>query len=138
MIDFAGRISDGTHSVVIERLRQQAPSSEYTFRGHGEGFDSSHDDQYNKDGKLISAAMCYLNAYDNAPAVLAPNGWPWSSSWWKPRSRRENLVRAAALIIAEIDRLDRTPVPPPVPSKIDRMVATLKALLKEFEDDVET
>lgn len=27
--------------------------------------------------------------------------------WWKPKSQRENLVRAGALIAAEIDRLDR-------------------------------
>jgi hypothetical protein len=27
--------------------------------------------------------------------------------WWKPKDRRRDLVRAAALIIAEIERLDR-------------------------------
>lgn len=33
--------------------------------------------------------------------------WPWSEVWWKPRNRRQDLVRAGALIVAEIERLDR-------------------------------
>ena len=35
--------------------------------------------------------------------------WPesWSLSWLKPTSRRRDLVKAGALIIAEIERLDR-------------------------------
>lgn len=35
------------------------------------------------------------------------NLWPWSTIWWKPKDRRRDLVRAGALIIAEIERLDR-------------------------------
>jgi hypothetical protein len=31
--------------------------------------------------------------------------WPWSFEWWKPKDRIRNLVRAGALIAAEIDRL---------------------------------
>jgi hypothetical protein len=33
--------------------------------------------------------------------------WPWSLHWWKPKSPRRDLIRAAALIVAEIERLDR-------------------------------
>lgn len=35
--------------------------------------------------------------------------WPrsWSRAWWKPKNPRRDLVRAAALLIAEIERLDR-------------------------------
>jgi hypothetical protein len=33
--------------------------------------------------------------------------WPWSVQWWKPKDRRRDLVRAGALIVAEIERLDR-------------------------------
>ncbi|MEW5927825.1 MAG: hypothetical protein AB1941_10085 [Gemmatimonadota bacterium] len=29
--------------------------------------------------------------------------WPWTSSDWKPRTRRDNLVRAGALYQAQID-----------------------------------
>jgi hypothetical protein len=36
-----------------------------------------------------------------------PQQWPWLSKWWKPKDRRRDLVRAAALVIAEIERLDR-------------------------------
>lgn len=30
-----------------------------------------------------------------------------SRDWWKPKDRRRNLVKAGALIVAEIERLDR-------------------------------
>ena len=33
--------------------------------------------------------------------------WPWAAEWWKPKDCRRNLVRAGALILAEIERLDR-------------------------------
>ncbi|TIL54350.1 hypothetical protein [Mesorhizobium sp.] len=33
--------------------------------------------------------------------------WPWDLAWWKPSDRRRNLVKAGALIVAEIERLDR-------------------------------
>jgi hypothetical protein len=33
--------------------------------------------------------------------------WPWDRKWWKPKDRRRDLVRAGALILAEIERLDR-------------------------------
>lgn len=35
--------------------------------------------------------------------------WPksWHPSWKKPKDARRNLIRAAALIVAEIERLDR-------------------------------
>lgn len=34
-------------------------------------------------------------------------GWPWSRAWWKPASRRRCLIKAGALILAEIERIDR-------------------------------
>ncbi|SUU02078.1 Uncharacterised protein [Acinetobacter baumannii] len=37
----------------------------------------------------------------------APEYWPWDDCYWKPKSPRQDLVRAAALLIAEIERLDR-------------------------------
>ncbi|MBQ1766120.1 MAG: hypothetical protein IIZ92_24935, partial [Aquincola sp.] len=50
------------------------------------------------------AAACYVTA-DEGQAP--PADWPWGLKWWKPRGRRTNLVKAAALTIAEIERLDR-------------------------------
>ena len=38
---------------------------------------------------------------------IRSNLWPWALEWWKPKDRRRDLVRAAALIVAEIERLDR-------------------------------
>lgn len=32
--------------------------------------------------------------------------WPWEERWWKPKTPRRDLIRAAALIVAEIERLD--------------------------------
>jgi len=67
-----------------------------------EGWTPEHDAQH-ADGELAKAAACY------ALATAKINGcvmWPWDWSWWKPKTRRRDLVRAAALIIAEIERLD--------------------------------
>src|SRR5207302_1652935 len=65
-----------------------------------EGWDSQHDDNHDN-GELAKAAACY--------AVGDPMEWPWSLQWWKPRDRRRDLVRAGALIVAELERLDRMP-----------------------------
>lgn len=81
-----------------------------------EGFSAEHDDEYT-DGELVRAACCYATyaqdeghqraAFRYAEAGRAPAGWRWPARWWKPKSRRRDLVRAAALLIAEIQRLDR-------------------------------
>ena len=70
-------------------------------------FDAKHDDLYEKN-ELTFGALSYLFAvvYDYEPAQV-PVLWKWHKSWWKPRSKRENLVRAIALAIAELERIDR-------------------------------
>ena len=69
-----------------------------------EGWTPEHDDEHSTQ-ELAFAAACYATADegDAPPAV-----WPWHLSWWKPTDRRHNLVKAGALILAEIDRIDRT------------------------------
>ncbi|HDR0739562.1 TPA: DUF551 domain-containing protein [Pasteurella multocida] len=37
-----------------------------------------------------------------------PIFWPWGKKYWNPKDRKENLIRAGALIAAEIDRLHNT------------------------------
>jgi hypothetical protein len=86
-----------------------------------EGWTPEHDDQH-EDGDLAGAAAAYayagaiherryikeLHGPFTAQMILGglwPASWDWQ--WWKPKSRRRDLVRAAALIIAEIERLDR-------------------------------
>ena len=43
------------------------------------------------------------------PALML---WPWDAEWWKPKDRRRDLIRAGALIVAEIERLDRAAANP--------------------------
>lgn len=81
--------------VVAERQRQQS----------AEGWTPEHDDQYGK-SQLLWASSCYLlNTIQ--PFNRIPMDWPWDSSWWKPTNPRRDLVKAGALIIAEIERIDR-------------------------------
>lgn len=78
-----------------------------------EGWDASHDDRHIR-GELLRAALGYaarsLHLLMGYPlsGLLAPVDWPWEFSWWKPSSDPiPNLVKAGALIAAEIDRLQR-------------------------------
>lgn len=75
-----------------------------------EGRSSKHDDAM-QPGELAVAGLCYAG---HAAATLAgcgqdtiPSPWPWHQRFWKPKGPRRDLVRAAALLIAEIDRIDR-------------------------------
>lgn len=79
--------------VQVERRRQIT----------AEGWTPDHDDLYCA-AELPRAAAAYIlsGANDEAPAI-----WPFSAKWWKPRDARANYMRAGALILAEIERLDR-------------------------------
>jgi hypothetical protein len=91
--------------VLLERRRQVS----------AEGWTAEHDDEHGR-GEMAMAAACYasfaaLGSVDAAESVraafLVDELWPWDFQWWKPKDRRRDLVRAAALIVAEIERLDR-------------------------------
>jgi hypothetical protein len=76
-----------------------------------EGWTPEHDDSH--DGaEMVRAACCYAHAAalittHEIPPVL-PGVWPWAADWWKPSEEPiRNLVKAGALIAAEIDRLQR-------------------------------
>lgn len=73
-----------------------------------EGYTANYDSQHTE-GELALAATAYIMADKNdAPGKIdtaAYSYWPWRWRLWKPRSRIQNLVRAGALIAAEIDRL---------------------------------
>lgn len=72
---------------------------------HTKGYQQEQDDSYMY-GELSMAASCYaLHSGVNSGCV--PVNWPFDDIFWKPKSRRENLVRAAALLLAEIESLDR-------------------------------
>lgn len=90
-------VSDAAHHVLAERQRQIS----------AEGWTTAHDDQHDC-GELASAAACYAAFTAAFPAGDPSSYWPWSKDWWKPSDdKRRNLVKAGALILAEIERLDR-------------------------------
>lgn len=72
-----------------------------------EGWTPEHDEDH-KDGSLAVAGACYALNYPgvNIGSVIE-SLWPWADSWWKPTTRRRDLVKAGALILAELERLDR-------------------------------
>lgn len=84
--------------VIAERQRQKAV----------EGWTSEHDDKYGK-SQLLWASSCYvLNTIQ--PFNRIPMDWPWAPEWWKPTNPRRDMVKAGALILAEIERIDRQEV----------------------------
>lgn len=87
-------------AVVAERYRQIDQ----------EGWSSEHDDAY-KSRELARAGATYaLQAGCPAEAfygVALPDTWPWDRDWWKPAGYRRDLVKAAALILAEGEKFDR-------------------------------
>lgn len=79
-----------------------------------EGWTEAHDDSH-ADGALAKAAGSYaiFTASGNYGTRWAhPIQWPWSPHWFKPKDRRSDLVKAGALVVAEIERLDRKDGPP--------------------------
>lgn len=86
-------------------------SDERTRHVEVEGWTEAHDDKHDK-GELAGAAGVYAV---NAAGILAGAAWlrffnavwPWSKQWWKPKTRRYDLIRAASLIVAECERIDR-------------------------------
>ncbi|HGE6881281.1 TPA: hypothetical protein ACGB1E_004381 [Citrobacter amalonaticus] len=91
----ARALSQAATDVLAERHRQVTT----------EGWTPEHDDQYGK-SQLLWASSCYvLNTIQ--PFNRIPMDWPWDSRWWKPTNPRRDLVKAGALVLAEIERIDR-------------------------------
>ena len=88
-----------------------------------EGWTPEHDAEHSE-GELAEAAACYAmteRARDlpvegetdletGATTGVSTQLWPWDATWWKPtpENRIRELVKAGALIAAEIDRLQRS------------------------------
>lgn len=96
-------LSPAMHAVIAERRRQIEV----------EGWSLEQDDTHQQ-GELAAAGATYARhayaggypSYGYGPGQ-PPKGWPWSHQWWKPADFRRNLVKAAALILAEIEKFDR-------------------------------
>ena len=98
-------IRSGVALIAEERQRQVSK----------EGWTPEHDDKH-KGKQMARAAGSYLGNYTDPDDWAAQQGelpgpfhdWPWARKWWKPSSDPiRNLVKAGALIAAEIDRLQR-------------------------------
>lgn len=95
--------TQAARDVIAERCRQV----------HQEDWTPEHDDHTAPNGELALAACCYAMPERDRQSQHASGVslwrvlWPWDRDWWKPKDRRRDLVRAGALIIAEIERLDR-------------------------------
>jgi hypothetical protein len=89
---------NGIELIAAERRRQITE----------EGYIPDVDLRFAED-ELVKAAICYAfppgsgENYDPEP----PPMWPWSATVWKPcpNDRVQELVKAGALVAAEIDRL---------------------------------
>lgn len=95
----------GAERIAAERQRQV----------DAEGWTPEHDDEHVA-GELAIAASCYAaeahygrtHSHMNV-APIGARGWPWDPMWWKPTGDPvRDLVKAGALIAAEIDRLQRS------------------------------
>lgn len=82
-----------------------------------EGWTERHDDEHGNCA-LARAAAAYaahatVQAYPDKtswPDVvcnIVSELWPFDQERWKPKDARRDLIRAGALIVAEIERLDR-------------------------------
>ncbi|MEJ3609981.1 hypothetical protein R5031_32440 (plasmid) [Pseudomonas aeruginosa] len=97
----AGQMPQAWLDVQAERRRQIT----------AEGWTPEHDDEHSH-GQIARAAACYALAGSSAPndgtaALLVSLAWPWDEQWWKPTTVRRDMVKACALALAEIERLDR-------------------------------
>ena len=95
LIASAGPETNAARDILTERRRQI----------EAEGWAPEHDDEHGA-GEMAAAAACYALNAAGCGCEVARN-WPWDGSWWKPSTARRDLVKAAALILAEIERLDR-------------------------------
>lgn len=97
-------MSVGIAMIAVERRRQI----------EAEGWTPEHDAEH-VSGELLTAAVEYVRCAEGqvSGVVLAGIGecWPWDAASWKPSDDPiRNLVKAGALIAAEIDRLRRRDV----------------------------
>lgn len=103
-------LSKGVDLVVAERRRHVVDL----------GYTSNHDAIHSK-GQMVTAGMCYAREAEQQlengdimwdgtdepdPENTLSRFWPWGEEFWNPSPDPvRNLVKAASLMIAEIDRI---------------------------------
>lgn len=93
------RVSAAASTEILRERQRQASA---------EGWTTKHDDTH-AGGEMAAAAGAYI-LHGHAVSSVEPKApwfWPWALEFWKPKDPRRNLIRAGALILAEIERLDR-------------------------------
>lgn len=97
------KLNAAARDVVAERLRQI----------RGEGYTTQRDDRY-INNELADAASVYARLAGR-PGQLSTD-WPFDGATLKLTfDRRRDLVKAAALLLAEIERIDRQALIQPLP-----------------------
>lgn len=69
------------------------------------GYDSQHDREH-QPMDLVCAADAYICSAEGFAAPQGYSTWPWDYHDFKPKTMREDLIRAGALIAAALDRLN--------------------------------
>lgn len=97
-LDQRAGMTAALEAVVLERERQ-------IEKGYGPEHDDRHDD-----GSLAQGAAAYALAAiaDKAPPIDGIDLWPYERQYWSGEGvPRDLLVKAAAMLLAEIERIDR-------------------------------
>lgn len=109
-IDYASESDVTSLTLINPQLAWVDVLAERERQISAEGWTPEDDDAYQNED-LAKAAACYAMPTQATGFVakreMPPAAWPWAAKWWKPTNRRRDLVKAAALILAEIERLDR-------------------------------
>lgn len=115
MHDLVDRINTSLAANTNQILPSRAVSEVLTERlsqKDVEGYSAERDDQY-VNGELATAAAAYA-FWASLSGLLPPDRtldppctWPWEPDHWKPTTQRQMLIKAGALILAELERLER-------------------------------
>ena len=102
-------------TIVLREIHDERESQIF-----GHGFDRAGDDQYTRNQLPLAAAAYLVHGsmaarsrweFAGGHMRLVPGAWPhdWDALHFKPNpeDRRRDLVKAAALVVAEIERIDR-------------------------------
>lgn len=96
-------LTKAAQDVLAERQRQQ----------EREGYTIQHDDEHSYNSLALAGVSYATIAARPDPDFLpygggkTPASWPWEPAAWKPKGPRRDLVRATALLLAAIEKIDR-------------------------------
>lgn len=89
-----------TYGVLMEVATERAKQI-------SKGFDASQDDRYTENELVLAATAYSINVAAPRHSVEVPYSFPWAAQYFKPEGRRADLIKAVALLVAEIERMDR-------------------------------